>query len=110
MERGCLRACLENAFEIRSTGFGVPPLGGFHVGPPKGGTPNRISKHARTTRSDQQFFIAREFEFRIPLRISNSSKSRQERRTSRLAEPQPKGTYPRMHTDGKLQTSNPNSQ
>src|SRR5713101_3839123 len=41
-----LRACLEKAIETRSTGFGVPPLGGEAWKPPKGGTPIRISKHA----------------------------------------------------------------
>ncbi len=40
------RACLKNPPRIRGLGFGVLPLGGSSVVPPKGGTPNRVSEHA----------------------------------------------------------------
>ena len=41
-----VRACLKNPTEIHSLRFGVPPLGGSGVVPPKGGTPNAIFRHA----------------------------------------------------------------
>src|SRR5258708_38705982 len=41
-----LGACLKTPPRIRGLGYGVPPLGGSSVVPPKGGTPNRVSKHA----------------------------------------------------------------
>ena len=34
-----------NSLSARRLVFGVPPLGGFRVLPPEGGTPNRGSKH-----------------------------------------------------------------
>jgi S-adenosylmethionine:tRNA ribosyltransferase-isomerase len=37
---------LENPASGRPQGFGVPPSGGFRIGPPEGGTPNQIPKHA----------------------------------------------------------------
>ncbi len=45
-KRADLRACLKNPPRLRGLGFGVAPLGGSSVVPPKGGTPNRVSKHA----------------------------------------------------------------
>jgi len=52
------RACFENPFEAYCAPLGVPPSGGSHAGPPKGGTPNRISKHApkSLSRGDIVFF------------------------------------------------------
>src|SRR5207247_1872432 len=44
--RSKLRACLKNRLGIGGLRFGVPPLGGSDVVPPKGGTPNRILRHA----------------------------------------------------------------
>src|SRR5258707_15737074 len=49
--RSQVRACLNNPPRIRGLGFGVPPLGGSSVLPPKGGTPNRVSKHALRVRA-----------------------------------------------------------
>ena len=39
-----LRACFKIPGWGPAPGFGVPPSGGFGVGPPKGGTPNQILK------------------------------------------------------------------
>src|SRR5258708_10768922 len=41
-----IRECLKNMPGICGPKIGVPPSGGSRVLPPKGGTPNRISKHA----------------------------------------------------------------
>jgi hypothetical protein len=42
---GPIKTQLDKPSETRSTGFGVPHFGGFHAAPPKGGTPNRNSRH-----------------------------------------------------------------
>jgi len=44
--RSKFRACLKTSAWAWTPEFGVPPSGGFGAGPPKGGTPNRILKHA----------------------------------------------------------------